>query len=281
MEQRHSLTAVYPAALRLAGRRVGGGRRRDRRPAADRRPARRPRVDRGRLARGDAGVEALADGRGARWARRPYAEGDLAEAWYAVAAADDPAVNAAVGREAEAGRVFCSRADAAEASSAWTPAVGTHDGVTVAVIGGGDPRRAVDAARRRGRRTARGHPGRAAAPRPRARRRAGRRRAGRPGPDHRARPAAARRGGRRGRRPAGPARPARRTARRRRDHGRLEDPLRPLHGPGGDQPAPDRPGQGGQVRGPAQGRGPVRLRARPRGDVACAEAGVPVTVVPG
>jgi uroporphyrin-III C-methyltransferase/precorrin-2 dehydrogenase/sirohydrochlorin ferrochelatase len=61
-----------------------------------------------------------------------------------VAAASDPAVNAAVAREAEAGRVFCSRADSADDSSAWTPAVGRHDGVTVSVIGGGDPRRAVD-----------------------------------------------------------------------------------------------------------------------------------------
>ncbi|MFD0636960.1 uroporphyrinogen-III C-methyltransferase [Catenulispora yoronensis] len=89
-------------------------------------------------------LEALADGGEVRWEARPYRDGDLAQAWYAVAAADDPAVNAAVAREAEAGRVFCSRADSAEDSTAWTPAVGRHDGVTVAVIGGGDPRRAVD-----------------------------------------------------------------------------------------------------------------------------------------
>ncbi|OLE21590.1 MAG: uroporphyrinogen-III C-methyltransferase [Catenulispora sp. 13_1_20CM_3_70_7] len=135
---------VYPAALRLAGRRVvvvGGG------PVAQRRVL-------GLLdARADVlvvapevtpAIEALADGGEVRWERRPYRGGDLAEAWYAVAAADAPAVNAAVAREAEAGRVFCSRADSAEDSSAWTPAVGRHDGVTVAVIGGGDPRRAVD-----------------------------------------------------------------------------------------------------------------------------------------
>jgi len=135
---------VYPAALRLAGRRVvvvGGG------PVAQRRVL-------GLLdARADVlvvapevtpAIEALADGGEVRWERRPYRGGDLAEAWYAVAATDAPAVNAAVAREAEAGRVFCSRADSAEDSSAWTPAVGRHDGVTVAVIGGGDPRRAVD-----------------------------------------------------------------------------------------------------------------------------------------
>jgi uroporphyrin-III C-methyltransferase/precorrin-2 dehydrogenase/sirohydrochlorin ferrochelatase len=137
-------TSVYPAALRLTGRRVvvvGAG------PVAQRRvlglldaraavlvvaPEATP------------AIEALADGGEIVWERRPYRDGDLADAWYAVAAADDPAVNAAVAREAEAGRVFCSRADSAEDSSAWTPAVGRHDGVTVAVIGGGDPRRAVD-----------------------------------------------------------------------------------------------------------------------------------------
>ncbi|MEY9927775.1 uroporphyrin-III C-methyltransferase/precorrin-2 dehydrogenase/sirohydrochlorin ferrochelatase [Catenulispora sp. GP43] len=136
--------SVYPAALRLAGRRVvvvGAG------PVAQRRVL-------GLLdARADVlvvapeatpAIEALADGGEIVWERRPYRAGDLGRAWYAVAAADDPAVNAAVAREAEAGRVFCSRADSAEDSSAWTPAVGRHDGVTVAVIGGGDPRRAVD-----------------------------------------------------------------------------------------------------------------------------------------
>ena len=137
-------TSVYPAALRLAGRPgvvVGAG------PVAQRRVL-------GLLdARADVlviapeatpAVEALADGGEIVWERRPYRDGDLAAAWYVVAAADDPAVNAAVAREAEAGRVFCSRADSAEDSTAWTPAVGRHDGVTVAVIGGGDPRRAVD-----------------------------------------------------------------------------------------------------------------------------------------
>ncbi|MEY9909501.1 uroporphyrin-III C-methyltransferase/precorrin-2 dehydrogenase/sirohydrochlorin ferrochelatase [Catenulispora sp. MAP12-49] len=136
--------SVYPAALRLAGRRVvvvGAG------PVAQRRVL-------GLLdARADVlvvapeatpAIEALANGGEIVWERRPYREGDLARAWYAVAAADDPEVNAAVAREAEAGRVFCSRADSAEDSSAWTPAVGRHDGVTVSVIGGGDPRRAVD-----------------------------------------------------------------------------------------------------------------------------------------
>src|SRR5205807_6294566 len=46
---------------------------------------------------------------------------------------------------AEQGRVFCSRADDAPASTAWTPAVGTHAGVTVSVLGAdtADPRRSA------------------------------------------------------------------------------------------------------------------------------------------
>ncbi|GAA2052752.1 uroporphyrinogen-III C-methyltransferase [Catenulispora yoronensis] len=137
-------TPVYPAALRLAGRRavvIGGG------PVAQRRVLGLLEAQAEVLVvapEATPALEALADGGEVRWEARPYRDGDLAQAWYAVAAADDPAVNAAVAREAEAGRVFCSRADSAEDSTAWTPAVGRHDGVTVAVIGGGDPRRAVD-----------------------------------------------------------------------------------------------------------------------------------------
>jgi uroporphyrin-III C-methyltransferase/precorrin-2 dehydrogenase/sirohydrochlorin ferrochelatase len=39
--------------------------------------------------------------------------------------------------------VFCVRADDRHAATAWTPAVTRHGPVTVAVLGGGDPRRAV------------------------------------------------------------------------------------------------------------------------------------------
>jgi uroporphyrin-III C-methyltransferase / precorrin-2 dehydrogenase / sirohydrochlorin ferrochelatase len=73
---------------------------------------------------------------------RRYREGDLSAAWLAHAATDDPDVNAAVAAEAERNRIWCVRADDAEASSAWTPAVARHGAVTVAVTAGGDPRRA-------------------------------------------------------------------------------------------------------------------------------------------
>jgi uroporphyrin-III C-methyltransferase/precorrin-2 dehydrogenase/sirohydrochlorin ferrochelatase len=74
--------------------------------------------------------------------RRGYRDGDLAAAWLAHAASDDPAVNALVAAEADRNRIWCVRADDASASAAWTPAVARHDDVAVAITAGGDPRRA-------------------------------------------------------------------------------------------------------------------------------------------
>jgi uroporphyrin-III C-methyltransferase/precorrin-2 dehydrogenase/sirohydrochlorin ferrochelatase len=74
--------------------------------------------------------------------RREYRDGDLAGAWLAHAATDDPAVNARVAADAQRLRIWCVRADDAAASAAWTPAVATHGEITVAVTAGGDPGRA-------------------------------------------------------------------------------------------------------------------------------------------
>jgi uroporphyrin-III C-methyltransferase/precorrin-2 dehydrogenase/sirohydrochlorin ferrochelatase len=74
--------------------------------------------------------------------RRGYRDGDLAAAWLAHAASDDPAVNALVAAEADKNRIWCVRADDASASAAWTPAVARHDDVAVAITAGGDPGRA-------------------------------------------------------------------------------------------------------------------------------------------
>jgi uroporphyrin-III C-methyltransferase/precorrin-2 dehydrogenase/sirohydrochlorin ferrochelatase len=79
--------------------------------------------------------------------RRPYAAGDLADAWLVHAATDDPAVNAAVAADAAGSRIWCVRADDATASAAHTPAVARAGDVTVAVNAGGDPVRARDLAR--------------------------------------------------------------------------------------------------------------------------------------
>ncbi|MBE9374329.1 uroporphyrinogen-III C-methyltransferase [Saccharopolyspora sp. HNM0983] len=88
-------------------------------------------------------VEALADAGEITWSRREYRDGDLDGAWYAVAAAGPDPVNAAVGAEAERSRVFCVRSDNAEQGSAVTPATAEHDGLLLGVLAGGRPRRSA------------------------------------------------------------------------------------------------------------------------------------------
>ncbi|MCX4745172.1 uroporphyrinogen-III C-methyltransferase [Kitasatospora sp. NBC_01287] len=84
-------------------------------------------------------VQAMADAGELSWQRRGYTDGDLAEAWYVLVATDDHAVNEAVSAEAERHRIFCARSDDAAAATAWTPATGHDEGTTVAVLTG-DPR---------------------------------------------------------------------------------------------------------------------------------------------
>lgn len=133
----------YLAGLRLAGRRVvvvGGGAVVQRRLPLLLEAGAEVTVIAPDLALGPA---RLAEHGRIVWERRGYRAGDLADAWYALVATDDARVNAAAAGEAEAGRVFCVRADDATASSAWTPATAELDGVTIGVLAGGDPRRAV------------------------------------------------------------------------------------------------------------------------------------------
>ncbi|UQI44513.1 uroporphyrinogen-III C-methyltransferase [Streptomyces sp. HU2014] len=139
----HNESAAYPVGLRLAGRRVvvlGAGQVAQRRlPAL--------------LAAGadvllispsaTPSVEAMAEAGELRWERRRYREGDLADAWYALISTDDPDANRAASAEAEAHRVWAVRSDDATAASAWTPATGRVEGVTVAVLTGSDPRRSA------------------------------------------------------------------------------------------------------------------------------------------
>jgi len=134
---------LYPLGLRLAGRRVlvvGGGTVATRRVPAlldagadvmiaspSLTPALRALFDAGRL----------------RWVERRFQPSDLDGVWLAQVAVDDPVAAAAVSEAADQRRIFCVRADDRHAASAWTPAVTRHGPVTVAVLGGGDPRRAV------------------------------------------------------------------------------------------------------------------------------------------
>ncbi|MBY8873252.1 uroporphyrinogen-III C-methyltransferase [Micromonospora sp. PLK6-60] len=133
----------YPLGLHLSGRRVvvvGGGAVATRRVPAlldagadvllvspELTPALRSHVDAGRL----------------RWAARRFGPGDLDGAWLVQVAVDDPTAAAEVSAAAEERRIFCVRADDRTAATAWTPAVTRHGPVTVAVLGGGDPRRAM------------------------------------------------------------------------------------------------------------------------------------------
>ncbi|SFE66070.1 uroporphyrin-III C-methyltransferase / precorrin-2 dehydrogenase / sirohydrochlorin ferrochelatase [Actinacidiphila alni] len=134
---------AYPVGLRLAGRRVvviGGGQVAQRRlPALVSAGADIVLVS----PTATPSVEAMADTGELRWERRAYRDGDLEGAWYALIASTDTEANAAASAEAESRRVWCVRSDDADAATAWTPATGRTDGVTVAVLTGRDPRRSA------------------------------------------------------------------------------------------------------------------------------------------
>jgi uroporphyrin-III C-methyltransferase/precorrin-2 dehydrogenase/sirohydrochlorin ferrochelatase len=74
---------------------------------------------------------------------REFRDGDLDGAWYAIAATDDADVNAAVVAEAERRHIFCVRADVAREGSAVTPATFDYEGLSVGVLAGGDHRRSA------------------------------------------------------------------------------------------------------------------------------------------
>ncbi|WP_091504258.1 MULTISPECIES: uroporphyrinogen-III C-methyltransferase [Amycolatopsis] len=90
-----------------------------------------------------AAVGAMADAGEVVWHRRRYADGDLDGAWYALACTDDPEVNAAVCAEAERRRIFCVRADNGAEGTAVTAASGRHEGLVVGVLSGGQPLRSA------------------------------------------------------------------------------------------------------------------------------------------
>lgn len=85
-------------------------------------------------------VEAMT---GITLALREYRDGDLDGAWYAIAATDDARVNEAVVAEAESRRIFCVRADIAVEGTAVTPASFDYAGLSVGVLAGGDHRRSA------------------------------------------------------------------------------------------------------------------------------------------
>ncbi|OBH84657.1 uroporphyrinogen-III C-methyltransferase [Mycobacterium scrofulaceum] len=74
---------------------------------------------------------------------REYRDGDLDGAWYAIAATNDPNVNAAVVAEAERRHLFCVRADIAVEGTAVTPASFRYEGLSVGVLAGGEHHRSA------------------------------------------------------------------------------------------------------------------------------------------
>ncbi|MDT4991539.1 MAG: uroporphyrin-III C-methyltransferase / precorrin-2 dehydrogenase / sirohydrochlorin ferrochelatase [Actinoplanes sp.] len=134
---------LYPLALRLDGRRVlmvGGGAVATRRfPALlaagarvelvspELTPALRAHADAGRLT----------------WRARRFEPADVDGAWLVQVAVADAGAAEQVSRAADERRVFCVRADDRAAATAWTPAVTRHGAVTVAVTDDGDRRRAL------------------------------------------------------------------------------------------------------------------------------------------
>lgn len=133
----------FPLFLDLAGRRavvLGGGTVGLRRADALARFGAEVTVIAPRLVRELPGVRHLA---------RRYQAGDLAGAFLAVAATDDPAVNAAAGREAQERGVLFNRSDCPEACGFFFPAICEGGGLTAGVVGdGSDHRRTAAAAKR-------------------------------------------------------------------------------------------------------------------------------------
>jgi uroporphyrin-III C-methyltransferase/precorrin-2 dehydrogenase/sirohydrochlorin ferrochelatase len=137
------MSDAYLAGLYLSGRRVlvagGGGVAQRRLPALVRSGADILLV----APEATPTVKSLVTSAGIRWQRRTYRPQDLDGAWYALALTGDPQVNDRIAADAETARIFCVRADDASLGSAVTPAIASDGPVTVGVLGGGDPRRAV------------------------------------------------------------------------------------------------------------------------------------------
>ncbi|GAA2662244.1 MULTISPECIES: uroporphyrinogen-III C-methyltransferase [Actinosynnema] len=88
-------------------------------------------------------VQGVVDSGAVTWHARRYADGDLDGAWYVLACTSDPEVNARITADAEARRVFCVRADVGALGTAVTPASGNHDGLLVGVLASGDHNRSA------------------------------------------------------------------------------------------------------------------------------------------
>jgi uroporphyrin-III C-methyltransferase/precorrin-2 dehydrogenase/sirohydrochlorin ferrochelatase len=88
-------------------------------------------------------VQGMVDAGELTWHQRRFEPGDVEGAWYVVACTSNVEVNTQIGEEALSHRVFCVRADIAVEGTAVTPATGTHDGMLIGVLAGGEHRRSA------------------------------------------------------------------------------------------------------------------------------------------
>lgn len=131
------MTHYYPAYLNITGRRavvIGGGEVAERKivqlvaSGAD-----------VTLVSPDAtpGLERLASDGRVRWIRRPYAPGDLAGAWLAIAATDDADLHRSIHAEAEREKTLLNVVDVTELCGFIAPSIVQRGPVTVAISTGG------------------------------------------------------------------------------------------------------------------------------------------------
>lgn len=136
------MSEQFPVSLRLADLDVlvvGGGvvaerRSRDLLKAGARVTVVSPEITSGLLALLQAG--------GFTWHQRGYRAGDLEGFWLVQIATNKAEVNDEVAAHAHAARVFSFKGGDSVGATLWRPAITEIEGSTVAVSGGGDPRRA-------------------------------------------------------------------------------------------------------------------------------------------
>lgn len=88
-------------------------------------------------------LEQLAKQRRILWKQRRYQDGDLAEAFLAIAATDDRTVNHAVGQEANARGILVSVSDCSDECSFYFPAIATDGQLVAGIVGDGSHHKKV------------------------------------------------------------------------------------------------------------------------------------------
>lgn len=125
-----AFAAPFPVILDLRGRRalvVGAG------PAAARKVAALLRAGASVAVVAPDAVAEIAEDPDVRWHQRPYRRGEVASYRVAIAATDDPAVNAQVFRDGEAANVFVNSADDPANCSFILPAVVARGDLQVSI----------------------------------------------------------------------------------------------------------------------------------------------------